>query len=225
MDEKTKELIAIGASVATNCQPCLTFHVDRAAEIGINEEEIREALAIGARVQKGGMNAMQRFIEKSFQTIETPSSRTAKKGEKQKASAMKVYDPAMCCSTGVCGPNVDPRLIAFAGALKQVAAQGVAVERFNLAQQPQVFVENAQVKAHLGQLGHERLPFIYVDDELKFSGGYPEPAALFAALGLEPGTTGHDPGSPGAAQEALILPSLPGANENADGCCPGGGCC
>lgn len=66
MDEKTRNLIAIGASVATNCQPCLTHHVDKADSLGIDEAEIREALAIGAQVQKGGMNAMQRFVEQSF---------------------------------------------------------------------------------------------------------------------------------------------------------------
>lgn len=66
MDEKTRHLIAIGSSVATNCQPCLTHHVDKADELGIDEAEIREAIAIGAQVQKGGMNAMQRFIERSF---------------------------------------------------------------------------------------------------------------------------------------------------------------
>ncbi len=41
---------------------------------------------------------------------------------------LEVYDPAMCCSTGVCGPEVDPALVTFAADLKWVEAQGIAVQ-------------------------------------------------------------------------------------------------
>lgn len=61
MDEKTKELIAVGASIGAHCQPCLTFHVAKAKELGINENEIREAIAIGHMVEKGAMSAMKEF--------------------------------------------------------------------------------------------------------------------------------------------------------------------
>lgn len=49
---------------------------------------------------------------------------------------LEVYDPAMCCSTGVCGPDVDPALVAFAADLKWVAEQGVEVQRYNLGTEP-----------------------------------------------------------------------------------------
>ena len=45
MDERTNELIAIGA----HRQPCLTYHVAKAKELGIGEDEIREAIAVGHR--------------------------------------------------------------------------------------------------------------------------------------------------------------------------------
>ncbi len=61
MDEKTKELIAIGASIGAHCQPCLTYHVAKAKEIGLTEDEIREAIAVGHRVEKGAMAAMRKF--------------------------------------------------------------------------------------------------------------------------------------------------------------------
>ena len=50
MDELTKELIAIGASVGAHCQPCLTYHVEKARELGINDEEIRLAIETGHMV-------------------------------------------------------------------------------------------------------------------------------------------------------------------------------
>ena len=61
MDEKTKILIAIGASVCAHCQPCLQYHVKHAREAGLTEEEIREAIAVGHTVEKGSMAAMQKF--------------------------------------------------------------------------------------------------------------------------------------------------------------------
>ncbi len=68
-----------------------------------------------------------------------------------KEISIKIYDPPMCCSSGVCGPNVNSALVEFAGALKSLAEQGIAVERWNLSQQPQAFAENSQVKEHADQ--------------------------------------------------------------------------
>jgi AhpD family alkylhydroperoxidase len=61
MDEKTKELIAIGASVGAHCQPCLTWHVEKARELGIDDETIRVAIETGHMVEKGAMSAMRKF--------------------------------------------------------------------------------------------------------------------------------------------------------------------
>jgi arsenite methyltransferase len=55
-------------------------------------------------------------------------------------TVLQVFDPPMCCSSGVCGPSVDPRLPRFAADLDWLRNQGVQVERFNLAHQPQAFV-------------------------------------------------------------------------------------
>ncbi len=66
MDEKVKELIAVGASVSAHCQPCLTFHVAKAKEMGIEESEIRQAIAVGHMVEKGAMSAMRQFAAGVF---------------------------------------------------------------------------------------------------------------------------------------------------------------
>ena len=71
-----------------------------------------------------------------------------------------VYDPAMCCSTGVCGPEVDPKLAQFTGDLDWLKSQGIEVRRFNLAQEPASFVENPAVKAILERSGGDELPAI-----------------------------------------------------------------
>jgi len=61
MDEKIRELIAVGASVGAHCQPCLTWHVAKARELGIDDEAIREAIEVGHMVEKGAMSAMKKF--------------------------------------------------------------------------------------------------------------------------------------------------------------------
>ena len=61
MDERMKELVAIGASIGAHCQPCLTYHVGKAKELGVAESEIREAMAVGHIVEKGAMAAMRDF--------------------------------------------------------------------------------------------------------------------------------------------------------------------
>ena len=71
---------------------------------------------------------------------------------------LQVYDPALCCSSGVCGVDVDQTLVDFAADLNWLKQQGVAVTRFNLAQQPLAFAQEAAVKAALDAGGAEALP-------------------------------------------------------------------
>ncbi len=52
---------------------------------------------------------------------------------------LEVFDPAMCCSTGVCGVDVDPALVQFAADLAWVGEHEISVERHNLGQAPQAF--------------------------------------------------------------------------------------
>ena len=64
MDEKTKELIAIGASVACNCRPCVEFHTGRARELGIEPELVKQAVEIGKMVRRGAAKQMDELLEK-----------------------------------------------------------------------------------------------------------------------------------------------------------------
>ena len=89
-------------------------------------------------------------------------------------TSVQVFDPAMCCSTGVCGPVVDPQLPRFAADLERLAGKGVSVERFNLAQQPEAFAANGQVKQALEAEGTDCLPLVLVNGVIVSKGKYPE---------------------------------------------------
>ena len=96
---------------------------------------------------------------------------------------LEVFDPPMCCSSGVCGPKVDPALPRFAGDLEWVKGQGVAVARYNLAQQPMAFAENAAVRDSLEKEDVACLPLILADGKIVSRGAYPTREALAAWLG------------------------------------------
>lgn len=102
---------------------------------------------------------------------------------------IQVYDPAMCCSTGICGTEIDPGLVKFAAMLTQLAKHGIRIERYNLGQQPMAFAENAEVRELLQTEGAGALPVIFWDGAVHLKGRYPtkdeRPAWIRAALGKE----------------------------------------
>ncbi|ODU25221.1 MAG: hypothetical protein ABS95_00390 [Verrucomicrobia bacterium SCN 57-15] len=100
---------------------------------------------------------------------------------------LDVYDPAMCCSTGVCGPQVDPALVRFAADLKWLQEQGVEVRRFNLSQNPAAFVENELVRAALTEKGEAALPLLVTEGKVAASAHYPARAELAGWFGLNGG--------------------------------------
>jgi hypothetical protein len=97
---------------------------------------------------------------------------------------MDVFDPAMCCSTGVCGPEVDPQLVQFAADLKWLGAQGVEVQRHNLGQEAAAFMNNALVRRTLQETGVECLPLGVVDGVIVFRGAYPTRTQLVRLLSI-----------------------------------------
>lgn len=100
---------------------------------------------------------------------------------------LEVFDPPMCCSSGVCGPKVDPVLPRFAGDLEWIKTQGVHVMRYNLAQQPMMFAENATVKEALEKEDVGCLPLILVDGKIVSRSVYPAREALAALLDIHLG--------------------------------------
>lgn len=86
---------------------------------------------------------------------------------------LKIYDPALCCSTGVCGPNPDEKLVKLASFLKGLDENKCKVERYNLAQQPEEYKKNEVVAESLTKNGVKVLPIFFIDNEVVFSGEYP----------------------------------------------------
>jgi hypothetical protein len=121
-----------------------------------------------------------------------------------------VFDPPMCCSSGVCGPQVDPLLAAFAADVDWLRTQGVTVTRHNLAQEPQAFVSNPVVQQALQREGDACLPLVLVNAEIAARGAYPRRDELARLAGLV----------------ATASSTKPTIRLSPAGCCtPGSGCC
>ncbi|MCF8198175.1 MAG: arsenite efflux transporter metallochaperone ArsD [Sulfuritalea sp.] len=119
---------------------------------------------------------------------------------------LEVYDPAMCCSTGVCGVDIDPQLARFAADLKWVEEKGIKVTRHNLGMEPQAFASNPAVIKEM-EAGMERLPVIVLDGRIVSTGLYPSREQLAQKLGI--------------AAEPTETP----ATKDAPCCSPKSGCC
>ena len=98
---------------------------------------------------------------------------------------LQVFDPAMCCSTGICGPEVDTKLVQFAADLDWLKSEGVIVQRHNLSQNPAAFVENIVVQAALTEKGEAALPAILANGKLVSTGHYPDRIELAALFKLK----------------------------------------
>ena len=99
---------------------------------------------------------------------------------------IEIYDPAMCCSSGLCGPAIDPVLVKVNDAIIALKRQNVEVERFNLSQQTKSFIENKTVADLLHKNGKKVLPITFVNGTVFKTGEYPSYEDLCVALGIEP---------------------------------------
>jgi len=118
-------------------------------------------------------------------------------------STIQIYDPALCCSSGVCGQDVDASLVQASADIDWAKGLGAQVERFNLAQQPMAFSQNEAVRGFLESSGQDSLPITVIDGQVVLAGRYPSRQQL--------------------AQ--WLKPDSAPATAAASACCSGGKCC
>lgn len=84
-----------------------------------------------------------------------------------------IYDPALCCPTGLCGVNIDPELMRIAVVVETMKRKGIIIERYNLRDNPQVYIDIKTINDFLMKEGVEKLPVTTVDGEIVVKGAYP----------------------------------------------------
>lgn len=121
---------------------------------------------------------------------------------------MSIYEPALCCDTGVCGVGVDPELLRISTALSNLKKNGVEVKRYNLNNFPQEFIKNLEINKLIMGDGVESLPATVVDGKIVMTKKYPSNAEIAELLGVPKSYLGEEKKSSGGGC-----------------CCNGGGCC
>ncbi len=132
---------------------------------------------------------------------------------------MFIYEPAMCCDSGICGVGVDADLLRMSAVVSALQSGGFTVERFNLSSNPQAFVTNEAIGALLKDKGMDALPATVVEGEVVKTGAYPTNEEISQYLGvmLVPASSVQGGGCCGP-DESCCPPQ-----DNACGCA--GGCC
>lgn len=97
---------------------------------------------------------------------------------------MVIFEPAMCCPTGVCGPSVDPELLRISTVINNLKSNGIQIERYNLANSPQAFVDNREINKMLNDNGVEILPVTVVNGKVVKTKTYPTNAEISRLLGV-----------------------------------------
>ena len=142
---------------------------------------------------------------------------------------MKIYEPAMCCPTGLCGVGVDPELLRISTVLNTLKQNGIEVQRFNLTSAPAEFVKSKAVTEYLQKFGPEKLPVVTVEDIIVITGRYPTNAEFTSWLDLSGDVLGVQCCE---AESSCCCGSESGPEE--EGCCTetpapedccSGGCC
>lgn len=103
---------------------------------------------------------------------------------------IQIFEPAMCCSTGLCGVCVDPELLRLSTVLNTLSQKGIVIKRFNLSSAPAEFITNQVINEFIMKNGAEKLPAILVDDKVEICGRYPTNAEFERWLDLPAGTLG-----------------------------------
>jgi hypothetical protein len=128
---------------------------------------------------------------------------------------MKIFEPAMCCPTGICGVGVDPELLRISTVLETLRKHGVIVERFNLNSAPAEFINDKIINAYINEKGTEGLPAVMVDGEIVITGRYPTNEEFTNLLDLPEDVLGVK--SPSVKVKI--------SKKNSGGCNCKGGCC
>lgn len=121
---------------------------------------------------------------------------------------MEIYEPALCCDTGICGVGVDPELLRISSALSNLKKNGVEVKRYNLNNFPQEFIKNVEINKLIMGDGVDSLPATVVDGKILMIKRYPTNAEIAELLGVPKSYLGVEKKSGGGGC-----------------CCNSGGCC
>ncbi len=236
--ESEQALAEVGASMEGEfpkpIDPSVLARVDRVVVLG-SEATVEPVTGMVGTIETwdtdepstrgiGGMERMRLVRDDIAVRVEALFTElTAGQGVSVTGSVIRVFEPALCCNTGVCGPDLDQDLVAFTADLEHLQGIGVDIARHNLANDPVAFAMDPSTAAFLKVAGSTGLPLVLVDGVTVATGRYPSREEFLRWAGREAIT------EPGGARRDLGLAAV---GVSGSGCCvgdesssPGSGCC
>jgi DNA-binding transcriptional ArsR family regulator len=179
-------------------EPTISHHLKTLERAGLVSKE-RRGMNVHYAVDSAAIRALGAAIQ-----LDTPTTiPRATPARKEKAmSTIHIYEPALCCDTGVCGVDVDQALVTITADVRAVQELGADIERHNLASDPTAFTDDETVRAFMHRVGSKGLPLTIVDGVTVAVGSYPTKDDLVGLAGLTTPTV-----------------------EASAGCCGASGCC
>ena len=98
---------------------------------------------------------------------------------------VEMFDPPMCCPTGLCGPALDQTLLDVNDMILSLQRENLRVERYQMTSSPNAFLGNAEVMKLVREKQMEALPIVVVRGKLIKTGAYPTLTEIRAALKLD----------------------------------------
>jgi hypothetical protein len=99
-----------------------------------------------------------------------------------KTAVIELFDPPMCCPTGLCGPSLDQTLLNVSEMIMTLQAEGIGIKRYQMTSHPQKFMQNSDVMRLVREQQMAALPITAVHGQVIKTGAYPTLAELRAAL-------------------------------------------
>jgi len=102
--------------------------------------------------------------------------------EPETIATVNLFDPPLCCPTGLCGPTLDQSLLDANEMVLSLKAEGVNVERYQMASHPHVFLKNPDIMRLVREQGMEAFPITAIKGEVIKVGAYPTREEIYEAL-------------------------------------------
>lgn len=95
---------------------------------------------------------------------------------------VELFDPPMCCPTGLCGPTLDQTLLDVSDMILALQKAGIRVERYQMTSRPDKFMNNNEVMQLVREKQMAALPITTVHNNVIKAGAYPSLEEIKAAL-------------------------------------------
>ncbi len=154
-------------------------------------------------------------------------------------AAIRIYESALCCDTGVCGADVDQNLIDITATVRSLQERGLDIQRHNLASDPLAFTTDPAVQEFMNLVGSTGLPLTVVNGVTVATGSYPNRQQLLAFSAVDLGAAAAGPAVPTGRRQLGLTDKdsvekksleqkavdLTSTDPNTAAACCGGGCC